>query len=178
MLDPITLEDVIKGCKRNDRRSQRILYEAYYKRFMSITTSYIKDYGEAENCLNHAFLRIFKKVGLYTHFGSFEGWMRTIIIREALNYIKQNEKNKRRVSYYEELEKVDNVPADSQLMVNDIQKIILSLPRRTREVFTDYLDGKSHKEIGKIRGINEGTSKWHVSEARVAMKRKLKLLGI
>ncbi len=172
------LEVVIEGCKRNDRKAQRLLYETYYGRFMSLTLRYVKDYEEAQECLNYAFLRIFKKIDYFTNLGSFEGWMNKIVVRQAFSTVQQKERKKGRIFYYEEIEKEDTIKTDEDLRVKDILKIIESLPKRTSEVFKLYLDGKTHREIGIESEMTEGTSKWHVSKARELIKERMKILDV
>lgn len=180
ILDSKTLGEVIEGCKTNNRRSQRILYESYYPRFMSVTRRYVEDKNNAEECLNQAFLRIFKKIDLYTGTGSFEGWMNIIVLRQALSYVKECDKKRvvKNTFGLGVVERADPIRTDSQILVKEILKEVDKLPKKTREVFLDYLDGKTNKQISKERGISEGTSKWHVFEGRNAMKKRLRLLGI
>lgn len=180
ILDSKTLEKVIEGCKANNRKSQRILYESYYPRFMRVTQRYVKDPNVAEECLNQAFLRIFKKIGDYSGTGSFEGWMNTIVVRQALSQIKEDTRKRvvKNISPLGDIEVVDKNSTDSLLLEKEIFLEIHKLPRKMREVFLDYLDGKKYKQISKDRGITEGTSKWYVFEARSAMKKRLTLLGI
>jgi len=180
ILNTNDLIKIVEGCKKNDRKSQRLLYEAYYARFMNVTLRYIKEPEEAKECLNQAFLRIFKKIDLYTETGSFEGWMNRIIVRQALSCVKDDAKKRNIKNTFGLgfLECADTIKTDSPLLVKEILNEVDKLPKKTREVFLDYLDGKKYKQISNERGISEGTSKWHVFEARATMKKRLRLLGI
>ncbi|GAB1445823.1 hypothetical protein MASR2M41_15510 [Flammeovirgaceae bacterium] len=132
---------------------------------------------EAEDVLVVAFTKVFEKIDQYKAEGSFEGWLRRIIVNESLTYLRRN-KN----MYLEtEIEKVDQSPNFSQLEnnleVDDLLKMVGELPTGYRMVFNLYaIDGYSHKEIAEQLEISESTSKSQLSRARVLLQRKLSML--
>jgi len=172
------LEELIHGCIRNERSAQEKLYKLFYPRMMSTVRRYIDHDEQAEEVLNNGFLRAFQKVGQYTFQGSFEGWLRKIVFHAVSDYVKQNMKYSEKVVLVEKDQYVHKDHAD-RLYYNQLLELVQSLPGATRSVFNMYvMEGFSHKEIGKILGISEGTSKWHLSEGRRQLKEKIERLQL
>ena len=170
----IHLDVIIEGCMNNDRKYQEILYKMYYNEFLSITRRYIKDSGLAQESLNNGFLKIFSKIDRFSYKGSFEGWMRKTIIRCAFDTLV-------RTKSYREKIIVSDVPdwhgdnnIYSGISIKNIEKIVAKLPKHTRMVFKYFADGMTHREIGVQLNISEGTSKWHLSDARKIIRESLK----
>jgi RNA polymerase sigma factor (sigma-70 family) len=167
------LEELIHGCIRNERAAQEKLYKLFYPRMMSVVRRYIDSEQQAEEVLNNGFLRAFQKVQQYTFQGSFEGWLRKICFHAVSDYVKQNARYNEKIVLAEKDEYVHKDHAD-RLYYNELLEIVHTLPVATRTVFNMYvMEGYSHKEIGKIVGISEGTSKWHLSEGRRILKEKI-----
>lgn len=172
------LEELIHGCIRNERAAQEKLYKLFYPRMMSVVRRYIDSEMQAEEVLNNGFLRAFQKVQQYTFQGSFEGWLRKIVFHAVSDYVKQNVRYNEKVVLVEKDEYVHKDHAD-RLYYNQLMEIVHTLPVATRTVFNMYvMEGYSHKEIGKIVGISEGTSKWHLSEGRRILKDKIEKLQL
>ena len=172
------LEELIHGCIRNERAAQEKLYKMFYPRMMSVVRRYIDSEMQAEEVLNNGFLRAFQKVQQYTFQGSFEGWLRKICFHAVSDYVKQNVRYNEKVVLVEKDEYVHKDHAD-RLYYNQLIELVQSLPVATRTVFNMYvMEGYSHKEIGKIVGISEGTSKWHLSEGRRILKDKIEKLQL
>jgi RNA polymerase sigma-70 factor (ECF subfamily) len=172
------LEELIHGCIRNERAAQEKLYKMFYPRMMSVVRRYIDSEMQAEEVLNNGFLRAFQKVQQYTFQGSFEGWLRKICFHAVSDYVKQNVRYNEKVVLVEKDEYVHKDHAD-RLYYNQLMELVQSLPVATRTVFNMYvMEGYSHKEIGKIVGISEGTSKWHLSEGRRILKDKIERLQL
>lgn len=172
------LEELIHGCIRNERAAQEKLYKMFYPRMMSVVRRYIDSEMQAEEVLNNGFLRAFQKVQQYTFQGSFEGWLRKIVFHAVSDYVKQNVRYNEKVVLMEKDEFVHKDHAD-RLYYNQLMELVHTLPVATRTVFNMYvMDGYSHKEIGKIVGISEGTSKWHLSEGRRILKDKIERLQL
>lgn len=167
------LEELIRGCIRNERSSQERLYKLFYPRMMALVRRYIDEQMQAEEVLNNGYLRAFQKVSQYTFQGSFEGWLRKIVFHAVSDYVKQNMKYNEKIVLVEKDEYVHKDLAD-KLYYNELLEMVQSLPGATRAVFNMYvMEGYPHKEIGKILGISEGTSKWHLSEGRRILKEKI-----
>lgn len=172
------LEELIRGCIRNERSCQERLYQLFYGRMMAVVKRYIDHDEQAEEVLNNGFLRAFQKVGQYTFQGSFEGWLRKIVFHAVSDYVKQNVRYNEKIVLVEKDQYVHKDHAD-KLYYNQLLELVQSLPDATRVVFNMYvMEGYSHKEIGKIVGISEGTSKWHLSEGRRILKDKIEKLQL
>lgn len=167
------LQELIQGCARNERASQEKMYRLFYSRMMAVVRRYIDHAEQAEEVLNNGFLRAFQKVEQYTFQGSFEGWLRKIIFHAVSDYVKQNVKYNDNIVLAEKDEYIHKDHAD-RMYYNQLLQLVQSLPDATRAVFNMYvMEGFTHKEIGKILGISEGTSKWHLSEGRRQLKSKI-----
>jgi RNA polymerase sigma factor (sigma-70 family) len=172
------LEELIHGCIRNERGAQEKLYKLFYPRMMATVRRYIDHEEQAEEVLNNGFLRAFQKVSQYTFQGSFEGWLRKIVFHAVSDYVKQHVKYNEKVVLIEKDQYVHKDHAD-RLYYNQLLELVQALPGATRSVFNMYvMEGFSHKEIGKILGISEGTSKWHLSEGRRQLKEKIERLQL
>ncbi|PZR38005.1 MAG: RNA polymerase subunit sigma-70 [Azospira oryzae] len=165
---------LIEGCKRRDQHAQRFLYEHFSGKMFALCCRYVKDKMEAEDVLITAFTKIFERIDQFKNEGSFEGWIRRIVVNESLTYLRKNKS-----MYLEtDIEAADREPdyeaLDSQLQADDLLKLIADLPAGYRIVFNMYsIDGYSHKEIADQLGITESTSKSQLSRARVVLQKAL-----
>jgi len=166
--------DLIKGCLKRDRSAQKRLYEMYSSKMYGLCYRYVKDSMEAEDVLITAFTKIFEKIDQFKSEGSFEGWIRRIVVNEALTHLRRN-----RPLYLEtDLEQADREPdydkLSDHLEAEDLLKMIEGLPTGYRIVFNLYaIDGYSHKEIAEQLGISENTSKSQLSRARTYLQKIL-----
>ncbi|MBZ9652782.1 RNA polymerase sigma factor [Psychroflexus montanilacus] len=166
------LKNLIKRCKQNDIASQKLLYEMFADVLFSISLKYSRNYSEAEDNLQDAFITIFEKIHQFQHKGSFEGWLKRITINICLQrYRKQkvfelvNEEALKAEDVY-----VEDESYSLQFLLNCIQ----TLPDRYRMVFNLYtLDGFSHREIAETLQITEGTSKSNLSRAKEILRKKI-----
>lgn len=164
----------IEGCKRQDSLAQEHLYKYYSWKMYALCCRYVPSKMEAEDVLVTAFTKLFKKIDQYKGDGSFEGWIRRIVVNESLTYLRKN-KN----MYLEtDIEAVDKEPdfakLDNQLEADDIMRLVGQLPTGYRMVFNMYaIDGYSHKEIAEQLGISENTSKSQLSRARAVLQKNL-----
>jgi RNA polymerase sigma factor (sigma-70 family) len=169
-----TEDELIKGCVSRDRSAQKRLYDTYSSKMYGICYRYVRDPAEAEDILIVAFTRIFEKISQFKSEGSFEGWIRRIIVNEALTHIRRN-----RSMYLEtDLDQVDREPdydkLQDHLEEEDLLKMIQELPTGYRIVFNLYaIEGYSHKEIANQLGISENTSKSQLSRARTYLQKML-----
>lgn len=163
---------------RNERGAQEKLYHLFYPRMMGVVRRYIDHTEQAEEVLNNGFLRAFQKIEQYTFQGSFEGWLRKIVFHAVSDYVKQNSRYNEKIMLVEKDQYVEKDHAD-RMYYNELLEMVQSLPVATRSVFNMYvMEGLSHKEIGKVLGISEGTSKWHLSEGRRILKDKIEKLNL
>ncbi len=167
---------LIRGCINNDRRAQKAVYEAYFNTMYSVCRRYIKNDEDILEVLNSGFLNVFKKISQFKGEGSFEGWIKRIVIHKSLDFIKLNKK------YKEHIRLEDTVPdkADWNLDAmrmeeREIEKLITELPDVLQTVFNLFVvEGYSHKEIAEMLNINESTSRWYLLKARDQLQTSLK----
>lgn len=167
-------DEIIKGCLKRERTAQQQLFDLYSSKMYGLCYRYVKHAMEAEDILVTAFTKIFDRIEQFKGEGSFEGWIRRIMVNEALTYLRKS-----RTMYLEtDLEKADREPDYEQLgdhlEAEDLLKMIQELPAGYRLVFNMYaIDGYSHKEIAEQLGISENTSKSQLSRARVYLQKML-----
>ena len=170
----MSLHQLIINCKKRDIKSQSEIYHLFAGKLFALCLKYSKTKQSAEDNLQDAFITIFDKIDQYKFKGSFEGWMKRIVINTSLQtYREKNVLNLVEENYPDEVEvEVD----EDDLSLDFLLKIIQKLPERYRMVFNLYvLDGYSHKEISGMLGIAEGTSKSNLSRARLILKEKIEL---
>ncbi|HEX8314907.1 MAG TPA: sigma-70 family RNA polymerase sigma factor [Flavisolibacter sp.] len=172
--------NIIRGCRQKDRKAQEALYKAYYKAMVTICLRYTKNEDDALEVLNSGFLKVFQNIQRYEPAqASLYTWIRTIVVNSCLDFIRK----KARTTQHHELDNATevHVPAEaiSRMKANELLALVRSLPPSTAAVFNLYvIEGYSHKEIGSLLGISDGTSKWHLSEARKQLQQKIKLQDI
>lgn len=170
----VSEDELIQGCLKRERNSQKQLYDTFSSKMYGICYRYVKDPMLAEDVLVTAFTKIFEKIDQFKGDGSFEGWIRRIMVNESLTCLRRN-----RTMYVEtDLESADRQPdydnLSDHLHVEDLMTMIESLPAGYRIVFNMYaIDGYSHKEIADHLGISENTSKSQLSRARVYLQKLL-----
>ena len=168
---------LITGCKKGNRRSQRLLYEQYYGFAMAICLRYSDTYDRAVEVVNDGFLKIFIKLDMYSPDKSFKGWIRRIMINGAIDHFRKEQKHTRQ-NTLEHYEAASFAPTVIQKMSYDevIHQIQLLSPSY-RAVFNLYvIDGYKHLEISKLLNISIGTSKSNLSRAREQLQKALKKL--
>ena len=168
----MSLEKLIKKCKQGDKKSQSEVYQLFAGKLFALCLKYSKNYQEAQDNLQDGFITIYKKIDQYQFKGSFEGWLKRIVINTALQ--KYREKNVLNLISDEIPDKVEVEVDETTLSLDYLLKIIQELPNQYRLVFNLYvLDGYSHREIAEMLEISEGTSKSNLSRARQILKRKV-----
>lgn len=166
------IKKLIKECQQNKTQSQAKLYELFASKLYAVCYKYSRNQTEAEDNLHDGFITIFKKIDQYKFKGSFEGWLKRIMINTALEKYR---KEKVFPLISEEIEDDVTVEIDEEnTSIDDLLNYIQKLPNRYRLVFNLYvLDGYSHKEIASMLKISEGTSKSNLSRAKVILKKML-----
>jgi RNA polymerase sigma-70 factor (ECF subfamily) len=170
----VTEENLIRECQQRKARAQRMVYETYSATMFSICLRYLKDPASAEDVLVTSFMKVFEKIDQFKSEGSFEGWIRRIVINESLGYIRKN----KNMSLEVDLEKAASQPdydmLESQLQADELMAIIQELPVGYRTVFNLYaVEGYSHAEIAEMLQISESTSKSQLSRARALLQKQL-----
>lgn len=167
----MSLDQLIHDCKNNDTKAQEQLYRLFSSKLFAICLKYSRNYAEAEDNLQDGFLIIFDKIHQYNFKGSFEGWIKRIMINNVLQQY-------RKVSFleltHENISDEPEVEIDDTVSLDFLMKIIQELPDRYRLVFNLYvIDGYSHNDIAEMLEISTGTSKSNLSRARVILKEKI-----
>ncbi|WP_375241479.1 RNA polymerase sigma factor [Lacinutrix sp.] len=169
----MSLNQLIENCKINDTKAQSELYKLFSSKLFSVCLKYSRNYAEAEDNLQDAFVTIFKKIGQYKSKGSFEGWLKRITINTALQcYRTQGVFDIVNDHLIEDV--AITIEDEDNISLNYLLKIIQELPDRYRLVFNLYvMDGYSHQDIAEMLKITTGTSKSNLARARQILKDKI-----
>lgn len=176
------IKKILRGCLAGNKRDQELLYRRYSAKLYGVCLQYTGSHEEGRDVLQESFIKIFTNLHTYSGEGSFEGWMRRIVVNTALE--------RHRNRYY--LNKVDdpgNIAETFQgsgvedmtgLEAEDLLGLIMELPPKYRMVFNLYaIEGYAHREIASMLSISEGTSKSNLSRARTILQRKVEIhMGI
>ena len=168
----MSIEQLINDCTKKDIKAQEQLYRQYAPKLFSVCLKYSRNYTEAQDNLQDGFILIFEKIHLFSFKGSFEGWLKRVMI----NHILQLYRKETFLSLVdEEITEAVEVELDEESISMDyLMKIIQELPDRYRLVFNLFvIDGYSHPEIATLLNINIGTSKSNLSRARLILKEKI-----
>jgi RNA polymerase sigma-70 factor, ECF subfamily len=165
-------DNIINGCIAQQSKAQEQLYYTMHATMIAICWRYANDVQQASQMYNNAMLKVFKNIKQYSYKGSFEGWVKRIVVNTCIDFIRTNKQFE--FTSIDESNTYNALVAPeaySHLEVKDIISLIHQLPKNTGLVFNLYvLDGYKHHEIGTILNISEGTSKWHLNEARRLLK--------
>lgn len=172
-----TIESLISGCKAQDRKAQEKLYQLTASKMLGVCMRYTNNRAEAEDILQTGFVRVFTRMSSYRSEGSFEGWIRRIMVNTAIESFRRN----KRMLHAEDIQELgeEHAPAAEidELAYEDLINIIQQLPAGYKIVFNMYaIEGYSHKEIAEELGISESTSKSQLLRAREWLKKRIKLL--
>lgn len=169
---------LIALCIKHDRKAEYELYKHTYSYLMSICLRYTRDKDTASEVLNMGFLKILNNLEKYNLAIPFKVWVRKIMVNTLIDEYRKTKREKEHVTYVEEYydsaDYSDTNEALSKINCEQIYLLINELPGATKQVFNLFvIDGYSHKEIGDMLGISEGTSKWHLSTARQKLKEQI-----
>ena len=170
------IQKLVEGCRAKNRNSQKLLYEKYFGIMMSISMRYCANWDESLEVVNSGFLKVFLKINDYQGKGSFEGWMKRIMVNTALDYLKSLKPRTDEIDdrvVFENDYYLEN-KALSDFSVDDILQKVQELPPMSRAVFNlNVIEGYKHRDISEQLGISEGTSHWHLQNAKKLLKEKL-----
>ena len=163
----MTEEELIKGCIKKDQSCQRLLFEKYAGKMMSLCLRFSNDQQQAQDILQESFIKVFDNIHQFKFEGSFEGWMRRVFIS-----IAARQASKRKINFTD-IDKVENnstsinPSALSKISEDEIHELIRSLPDGYRLVFNlNVIEGYSHDEIAGMLGIQATTSRTQLLKAR------------
>ncbi|WP_431110439.1 RNA polymerase sigma factor [Winogradskyella poriferorum] len=168
---------LIQRAAKNNREAQHVLYELHAPKMLSVCRYYIKDVHKAEEAMLNGFFKVFKHIKTFKNEGSFEGWVRRIMVREAISFLRQQ----KHIEFaaeddYLEQDYTNNI--NTNIEVAQIQQLIDGLPEGYKMVFVMYaIEGYKHHEIAELLNISEGTSKSQLFKARQMLQTKIKELN-
>jgi RNA polymerase sigma-70 factor (ECF subfamily) len=175
------LKDIVDGCLKGDRRSQETLFKMFYGKMLAVCSRYISDQDTAQEVLQEGFIKVFDKLEVFDFKGSFEGWVRRIIVNTAIDSIR---KAKRAPVLKDtdtdfKMDSTDQMEESETLQLTELKasiplEAIGKLSPGYRAVFNLFvIEEYSHKEIAEMLGISEGTSKSNLSKAKLNLKKIL-----
>ncbi len=164
---------LIKRAAKNNREAQHVLFELHAPKMLSVCRYYIKDLQHAEEAMLNGFLKVFSNIKSYKGEGSFEGWIRRIMVRESISFLRQ----KKQIEFATEDEDIKHDFANTiktDIEVAEIQQLIDRLPEGYKMVFVMYaIEGYKHNEIADMLKISEGTSKSQLFKARKLLQQQI-----
>jgi RNA polymerase sigma-70 factor (ECF subfamily) len=177
----MTDHDLIAGCLRQDRTCQEALYKRFYGKMLGVTMRYARDRDEARDMLQEGFIKVFTSISNFSGKGSFEGWVRRIVVNTSIDHLRKNKHEYMIVSSVHSRDgdlpdAVDEADENELLQLSEEQLIacIQQLSPAYRAVFNLYvMENLPHKEISERLGISEGTSKSNLAKARYQLKKIL-----
>lgn len=168
---------LIKKAAKNNREAQHVLFEKHAPKMLSVCRYYVKDVQKAEEVMLNGFFKAFTKLDTFKNEGSFEGWLRKIMVRESISFLRLQ----KQIEFsMEEMENLDEhiITLETDLEVVEIQKLIDELPEGYKMVFVMYaMEGYKHHEIAEMLNITEGTSKSQLYKARQMLQQRIKKLN-
>lgn len=173
----LTDEQLIEGCIRKDAQCQKAVFDRYGSKLLGVSVRYARNNADAEDILQDAFIKVFEKINQFRHEGSFEGWMRRIVVNVALKKYKvlrySSEQTDKDIAEHEDIIHND-ASAYAHLSEKDLLKLINELPDGYRLIFNMYvIEGYKHEEIAALLQINAGTSRSQLAKARNLLQKQI-----
>jgi len=169
-------EEILKGCRNDDRKAQEQLYKKYAPVLLGILCRYSRSRQEAEDLLQEGFVKIFRNIDQYREEGPLLAWMRKIMVNTAIRYYQSTIEESRTIRLKDSMERT-LADIDTSLLTysaEDVLKVLQQLPEGFRLVFNMYaMEGYRHKDIAKKLGISINTSKTQYARARKFLKKLL-----
>lgn len=170
----MTESEIIQGCINGNIQAQRILFETFAPKMMSVCLRYFSNRSEAEDALQDGFVLVFKNIGKFKFNGSFEGWIRRIMVNAALKLLQQKKVNFIEIDAPQATFIHSQPSVITELNAEDLMKMIDALPTGYRIVFNLFvIDGYSHDEIAKMLHISSGTSRSQLIKARRLLQKQI-----
>jgi len=160
-------DDLISGCRENNRRKQEMLYRRYAKAMYNLCLLYESDHDRAKDILQEAFIKIFRNIANVDKKGSLKGWIKKIVTNTAIDYYRKNYTEAQFIPIENIVHPYSNEESvASVLNTKDIISQVERLPDGARMIFQLYaIEGYTHKEIAELLNISEGTSKSQINRA-------------
>jgi len=164
----LTEAELIKGCRRGDRVAQKMLYERFAPKMFGVCKRYVRSREDAEDVLIEGFFKVYDNIDKFRGQGSFEGWIRRIVVNQSLMFLRKRHNFQLTVEV-SNIEVQTGISIEDKLAAEDILNLLNKLPVGYRTVFNLYVvEGYKHREIADIMGISINTSK---SQLILAKKR-------
>jgi RNA polymerase sigma factor (sigma-70 family) len=175
----LTIDELYEGVKKRERAAQEMLYRSLAGKMLAICSRYANSTFEAEDMMQSGFIKVFTKIDFFRGEGSFEGWIKRIMVHTAIEILRKNQRTLETVALEPYHENANDAFSLDALECEDLRRIILELPEGYRMVFNMYaIEGYSHKEIGEMLQISEGASKSQLSRARSWLKQRIQELEV
>jgi RNA polymerase sigma factor (sigma-70 family) len=173
-MTPIATSKLVNECRQNNPKSQELLYRYFLPSMLSVCLRYTKEKADAEDILQEGFTKVFMKIHLYTGEGSFEGWMKRIMINTALSFHRKSKSRIKTVN----MEAIEHTLYDKSYNTDDDSRGLIdtlnSLPNHYRTTLNLFaLEGYSHKEIASKTGISPLQSRVNVYRARTMLRQSI-----
>lgn len=166
-----------RDCKRGNKEAQRKVFEKYYGLMLAICIRYSNNREVARDLLQDGFIKIFEKIEQFDESFSFIGWMKRIMVNNAIDHYRKNARNPKEDDEVALINKTSDDDVISDISYNEILKCIQLLPNGYRTIFNMYvIEGYTHKEIADLLGIAEGTSKSQLNKAKAILRKKIEEL--
>ena len=171
----MTERELVEGCIKEDRKCQRFLWDKYAPKMLSVSIRYCKSREDAEDVLMESFVKIYDKMPAFRFQSSLETWMRRVVVNMSINKIRATRM----------MDSIDNESYEvpfvdlgfDNLNAKELLALLDKLPVGYRTVFNLYaIEGYSHKEIGEVMGIDEGTSRSQLAKSRKALQEMIEKL--
>lgn len=172
------VEELVRNCVRNDRKSQQIFYKMFYGKMMAVCMRYTKNKEEAQDILHDGFIKVFSKLKGFENKGSLEGWVRRLIVNNAIDYVRskkdffmQSTDDSLIDNYADEAQDTFEIEKMKSIKAERIIGLIQELSPAYRTVFNMFIiDNLSHQEIADQLNISVGTSKSNLAKAKMKLK--------
>jgi len=169
----ISEAELVEGCQKGEPRYQKALYERYFRLMFGVCLRYTDNRDDAQDILQEGFIRVFKHIHSFRGEGSFEGWVRRIMVHTSIEHYRRHSRY-----FMVDVKEAGEVKLDSEAMSDlgrdEILGLIQELPPGYRTVFNLYaVEGYSHQEVADMLGISAGTSKSQLSRAKRLLQEKL-----
>ena len=170
----ITEKDLVEGCIADKRQYQETLYKEYADKMFTVSLTYTDDEDEACDILQEGFIKVFRNLHKFNFEGSFEGWIRKIIVNTALEHYRKRVREEENLSVYETHIEPQIEGILDTINANELIKLVNELPSKAAMVLKLYaIEGYGHKEIAEQLGVTVGTSKSQLNRARFLLKQSM-----
>ncbi|MEL6652069.1 MAG: sigma-70 family RNA polymerase sigma factor [Bacteroidota bacterium] len=167
-------QEIIQGCKQQKPQYQRQLYERFAPKMLGVCYRYAHSREEAEDMLQEGFIKVFQKIHKYDDRGSLEGWIRRLMVNNAIDHLRKQKHYQQQLEINEAITEEVSEDALDQLEVEFLYRVVHALPAGYRAIFNLYaIEGYSHAEIAAQLNISESTSRSQYTRARALLKKRI-----